>query len=80
MITFTGKRYRAVMNEIDRMALIKQEDIKDMLHLTNELKAKLLNAKNAEEAAALLKADGQEITAEESAQLWEEISRMRSPV
>ena len=51
-----------------------------MLHLTNELKAKLLNAKNAEEAAALLKADGQEITAEESAQLWEEISRMRSPV
>ena len=68
------------MNEIDRMALIKQEDIKDMLHLTNELKAKLLNAKNAEEAAALLKADGQEITAEESAQLWEKISRMRSPV
>ncbi len=65
------------MNKIDTMALIKQEDIKDMLHLTNELKAKLLNAKNAEEAAALLKADGQEITPEDAARLWEEISRMR---
>ena len=48
-----------------------------MLHLTNELKAKLLAAQSEEEAAELVKADGQEITAEESAQLWEEISCMR---
>ena len=38
-----------------------------MLHLTNELKAKLLAAKSAEEVTELLKADGQEITAEDAA-------------
>lgn len=48
-----------------------------MLQLKNELKTKLLNAKNAEEAAALLKADGQEITPEDAAQLWGEIEKQR---
>ncbi len=33
-----------------------------MLSITNELKAKLLAAKREEEAAALVKANGQEIT------------------
>ena len=47
------------------------------MHMTNELKAKLLAAQSAEEAAALLKADGQEITAEESALLWKEITSKR---
>ena len=47
------------------------------MHMTNELKAKLLAAQSAEEAATLLKADGQEITAEESALLWKEITSKR---
>ena len=47
------------------------------MHMTNELKAKLLAAQSAEEAAALLKADGREITAEETETLWEEIERVR---
>ena len=46
-----------------------------MLSITNELKAKLLAAKSAEEAAALVKADGQEITAEDAARLLEEIEK-----
>ena len=46
-----------------------------MLNITNELKAKLLAAKSAEEVAELLKADGQEITPEDAAKLWEEIER-----
>ena len=33
-----------------------------MLNISNELKAKLLAAQGAEEAAALVKADGQELT------------------
>ena len=37
--------------------------------MDNELKAKLLAAKSEEEAAALLKADGQEITPEDAARL-----------
>ena len=37
-----------------------------MLKITNELRQKLLAAKSEEEAAALAKANGQEITAEES--------------
>jgi hypothetical protein len=37
-----------------------------MLNITKELKAKLLAAKSEEEAAALVKANGQEITAEVS--------------
>ena len=44
--------------------------------MTNELKAKLLAAKSAEEAAALVKAAGQELTEEEAAKLWEEIERV----
>ena len=49
-----------------------------MLKITNELKAKLLAAKSAEEAAALVKADGQEITAEEAEKLWKEITGKRA--
>ena len=48
-----------------------------MLNITNELKAKLLAAKSAEEAAGHIKADGREITAEEAEKLWEEIEHMR---
>lgn len=48
-----------------------------MQNLNNEMKAKLLAAQSEEEAAALLKADGQEITAEESALLWKEITSKR---
>ena len=49
-----------------------------MLNITNELKAKLLAAQSAEEAAALVKSNGQEITSEDAAHLWEEISRHRN--
>ena len=45
--------------------------------LENELKEKLLAAQSAEEVAVLLKADGQEATAEEAARLWEEIKTDR---
>ena len=48
-----------------------------MINITKELKAKLLAAKSAEEAAGLLKADGREITAEEAEKLWEEIEHIR---
>ncbi len=48
-----------------------------MINITKELKSRLLTAQSAEEAAALVKADGQEITAEDAARLWAEISRMR---
>ena len=47
----------------------------NMLNISNELKAKLLAAQGAEEAAALVKADGQEITPEDAAHLWEEIKK-----
>ena len=40
-----------------------------MLNITNELKAKLLAAQNAEEVAELVKADGREITAEDAAKM-----------
>ncbi|MBR3341704.1 MAG: hypothetical protein IKG30_08785 [Clostridiales bacterium] len=40
---------------------------------TDELKAKPLTAKSADEAAGLVKAEGQEITVEETAILWDEI-------
>ena len=46
-----------------------------MLNITNELKTKLLAAQSAEEAAALVKADGQTLTPEETAHLWEEIKK-----
>ena len=49
-----------------------------MLQMTNELKAKLLTAKSAEEMTALVKAAGQEITEEDAARLWEEITRKRA--
>ena len=49
-----------------------------MLNITDELKAKLLAAKSAEEVTELLKADGQEITPEDAAHLREEIERKRS--
>ena len=48
-----------------------------MLNITNELKAKLLAAQNAEEVAELVKADGREITAEDAAKLWNEITKCR---
>ena len=48
-----------------------------MLSITNELKTKLLAAKSAEEMTELLKADGQEITAEDAVRIWEEITRKR---
>ena len=47
------------------------------MDMTNELKIKLLAAKNAEEVTELLKANGCEITAEEAEKLWEEIEHMR---
>ena len=48
-----------------------------MLNMTSELKAKLLAAKSEEEVTKLLKADGQEITAEETKKLWTEIEQIR---
>lgn len=49
-----------------------------MLNITKELKAKLLAAQSEEELAALVKADGQEITAEEAEKLWKEITGKRA--
>ena len=48
-----------------------------MITITNELKEKILAAECAEEIAALVKADGQEITAEESDLLWKEMTGRR---
>ena len=48
-----------------------------MIIITKELKAKLLAAQSAEEAAALVKSNGQEITSEEAEKLWEEIEHIR---
>ena len=48
-----------------------------MLNITKELKAKLLAAQSEEEVTELLRADGREITAEESEKLWEEIEHIR---
>ena len=48
-----------------------------MLNITNELREKLLAAKSAEEVTELVKADGQEITAEEAEQILQEISQHR---
>ena len=45
-----------------------------MINITSELKAKLLAAQNLAEMAALVKADGQEITAGEAEKLWDEIT------
>ena len=49
-----------------------------MIDITNELKTKLLAAESAEEVTELIKADGQEITAEDAVHLWEEIERKRN--
>ena len=49
-----------------------------MIDITNELKTKLLAAESAEEVTELIKADGQEITAEDAAHLWEEIECKRN--
>ena len=46
-----------------------------MHKITKDLKAKLLAAQSEEELAALVKADGQEITAEDAARLLEEIEK-----
>ena len=44
-----------------------------MINMTNELRAKLLSANSVEEVDQFVKADGQEITAEEASELWKEI-------
>ena len=48
-----------------------------MINITKELKKKLLAAQSAEEAAELVKADGQEITAEDTERIWGEITKRR---
>ena len=48
-----------------------------MISVTKELKAKLFAAESAEEAAGLVKSDGQEITPEDAARLWAEIEKLR---
>ena len=48
-----------------------------MVNITNELKAKLLSAKSAEEVAELVKNDGQEIKAEDADHLFQEITRFK---
>ena len=48
-----------------------------MITITNELKAKLLAAQSEEEVTELLKANGREITAEDAARLWDEITGKR---
>jgi len=47
------------------------------MDMTGELKTKLLAAQSAEEVTELLKADGQEITPEDAAKLWNEITKCR---
>ena len=47
------------------------------MNITDELKAKLLTAKSAEEVAEIIKADGQEISPEDAAHIWKEISDHR---
>ena len=46
-----------------------------MADITNELKAKLLAAKSAQEVAEIMKAEGREIPAEQAARYWQEIIR-----
>ena len=48
-----------------------------MINMTKELKKKLLAAQSAEEVAELVKADGQELTAEDNERIWEEITKRR---
>ena len=49
-----------------------------MIEIPEELKAKLLAAQSAEEAAELVKKSGQEITEEETSLLWDEIEKYRN--
>ena len=56
---------------------IKYREESIMLNITNELKTKLLTAKSVEEVTALVKAAGQDITAEEAEKLWAEIKARR---
>ena len=46
-----------------------------MIEIPEELKAKLLDAKSAEEVARLIKESGREITEEEISPLWDEIEK-----
>ena len=48
-----------------------------MIKFNDELKTKLFAAKNAEEVAELLKADGQEFVPEDAAHLWEKLIKHR---
>ncbi len=48
-----------------------------MEKISKALQARLLAAQSAEEAAAMMKEGGQEITPEETAHLWEEIKKVR---
>ena len=48
-----------------------------MIHVTKEQEAKLLAARSQEDAAALLKAEGMQITDVEANRLWEKICRRR---
>ena len=50
------------------------------MNITDELRKKLLVARSADEVVELAKADGQEITAEDAAQLWEEVLKGREQV
>lgn len=46
-----------------------------MINITTELKIKLLAAKSAEEVTKLVKDEGQEITSEDAAEIWTEITK-----
>lgn len=48
-----------------------------MLNFTNGLKAKLLTVKNAVEVAEIVKTEGQDISAEEAENLFQEITRFK---
>lgn len=48
------------------------------MKISDELKEKLLTAKSADEAAELVKAEGQDITEEEIALIWDEISKLKA--
>ena len=48
------------------------------MNISDELKAKLLTAKSADEAAELVKAEGQESTTEETKLIWDEISKLKA--
>lgn len=47
------------------------------MNITDELRAKLLAAKSKEEVTALARADGQELSQEDAARIWEEIAKTR---